>query len=369
MAKSKYRYDVFISHAVEDKIPVANDLYDALVARGLKVWYSGKELSIGARLIETIFQGVDECRYGVVILSPTYITKIWPLGEFFTFLQRGQQENENSILPVLYDITPEELGKRYPLMANIVAVRASNGVDHVATEICKAVGKCKEPSSLPPRRPPVPWRKITLVACVCLLLSLAVYGVMPFFSRHPGTAIITETIEHHIRDLQRESDQRLQTLIRQQQMNPVMLSRAVNVYDSFWRTSSYYRNEYTLVHAGKEVSGRRNVEMTLRRPTKEFTPANQYGMTNPQVYASASSYVFYNPQSVTYTTTIAREEGDGYEVTVTYSEGVRMVYTKLVFPKSVSDTKRHQVTITALPPTETYTFVQAGDEWVLQGVK
>jgi hypothetical protein len=366
MAKSKYRYDVFISHAVEDKIPVANDLYDALVAKGVKVWYSGRELSIGERLIDTIFQSLDKCSYGVVILSPTYLTKIWALGEFFTFLRREQQENRNLILPVLYDITPEELAARYPLMADIVAVRTTKGIDYVATEICRAVGKCKEP---PPPPPPVPWRKIAFVAFACLLLSLAVYGVMPFFSRHPGATIITETIEHHIQDLQRKTDRNLQTLIRQQRMNPVVLSGAVALYDSFWRTNSYYRNEYTLSCSNKEVSGRRNVEMALKQSMKGFTPANQYGMTNPQVYVSASSYVLYNPQSITYTTTVAHEESERYEVTVTYSEGIRMVYTKLDFPTSANDTKRHQVTITALPPTETYTFVQAGDAWVLQGVE
>jgi hypothetical protein len=365
MAKAKYRYDVFISHAVEDKMAIANELYDALVAKGVKVWYSGKELSIGERLIDTIFQGLDKCRFGVVILSPTYLTKIWALGEFFTFLRREQQENKNLILPVLYDITPEELAARYPLMADIVAVRATKGIDYVATEICRAVGIC-------PETPPPPvfnWKRILLIAGACLLLTLAVYGIIPFFSQYPKAAVVTEAIEHRIQDLQRATDQNLQGLIRRQQMNPAALSRAVVLYDSFWTTNSYYRNEYTVARPGKEVSGRHNVEMTLKRPMKEFTPANQYGMVNPQVYVSASSWVFYNPQSVTYTTTVAPEPGEGYEVTVTYSEGIRMVYTNLDFPKSSSDTKHHQVTITALPPTETYTFVQAGDEWVLQGVE
>lgn len=370
MARPKrYQYDVFISHAVEDKMAIANALYDALVAKGLKVWYSGRELSIGARLIDTIFQGLGKCRYGVVILSPTYLTKIWALGEFFTFLQREQQENKNLILPVLHDITPEELAARYPLMADIVAVRASKGVDYVATEICRAVGKCNGDPLPPPGRDRFDWKRIVLIACACLLLTLAVYGVRPFFFRRPAAALITEAIEHRIDDWQQKTEQGLQTHMQSQQMNVAALFKTVALYDSFWNTSSYYRNEYTLVTPDKEISGRRNVETVLQRSMKDFIPANQFSMANPRMYLNASSYIFYNTQPLTYTTTTTGDEGNRYEITVTYTNGIRMVYTKLDFPRSERDTKRHQVTITALPPAETYIFTQKENTWVLQGVE
>lgn len=43
-------YDVFISHASEDKNCVIRPLAQALVGKGLKVWYDKYELKIGDSL-------------------------------------------------------------------------------------------------------------------------------------------------------------------------------------------------------------------------------------------------------------------------------------------------------------------------------
>ena len=47
---SYMEYDVFISHASEDKDSVVRPLAQALVAKGLKVWYDEFELKIGDSL-------------------------------------------------------------------------------------------------------------------------------------------------------------------------------------------------------------------------------------------------------------------------------------------------------------------------------
>lgn len=134
MEKAHYLYDVFISHAVEDKIPIANELCRRLEEKKLKVWYSGNELSVGDRLTESIHKSLDQCRFGVVIISPTYLSKIWALSEFF-FLLRKEKDDHKVILPVLYDITPQELASRSTLMAEMFAVRADKGMDHVIEKL------------------------------------------------------------------------------------------------------------------------------------------------------------------------------------------------------------------------------------------
>ena len=75
MRQNKYEYDAFISHAVEDKIPIANELCAKLEQAGLKIWYSGKELGVGDSIEKTIEKGLNRSRYGIVIFSPTYLAK------------------------------------------------------------------------------------------------------------------------------------------------------------------------------------------------------------------------------------------------------------------------------------------------------
>ena len=71
-------YDVFISHAGEDKADVVRPLAEALRERGLAVWYDEFELRIGDSLRRKIDQGIRSSRFGVVVLSPSFFGKGWP---------------------------------------------------------------------------------------------------------------------------------------------------------------------------------------------------------------------------------------------------------------------------------------------------
>jgi len=62
-------YDVFISHASEDKDDVVRPLAHALQDGGLKVWYDEFELKIGDSLRRKIDSGLAKSRFGIVALS------------------------------------------------------------------------------------------------------------------------------------------------------------------------------------------------------------------------------------------------------------------------------------------------------------
>src|SRR5688500_13103958 len=100
MRSNRFKYDAFVSHAVEDKIAVANDLCNRLEKAGLKLWYSGKELKIGDSLEKTIETGLAQSRYGIVILSQMYLQKDWPRKEYY-MLKSKEAELGKVILPVL----------------------------------------------------------------------------------------------------------------------------------------------------------------------------------------------------------------------------------------------------------------------------
>lgn len=61
-------YDVFISHASEDKDEVVRPLAQALINQGLKVWYDEFELKIGDSLRRKIDKGLANSNFGIVVL-------------------------------------------------------------------------------------------------------------------------------------------------------------------------------------------------------------------------------------------------------------------------------------------------------------
>lgn len=167
MRQNKYEYDAFISHAVEDKIPIANELCAKLEQAGLKIWYSGKELGVGDSIEKTIEKGLNRSRYGIVIFSPTYLAKNWTIREFYTLLAKEIKE-QKVILPVLYNITLDELKNKDLLMADRFAVNSDRGIDFVVERLVREIRKTKT------AEPKVAWfSRIWFILILSLLTNVA----------------------------------------------------------------------------------------------------------------------------------------------------------------------------------------------------
>ncbi len=133
------RYDVFISHASEDKAEIAEPLFRALVAAGARVWFDKTEIKLGDRLRRKIDEGLARCRYGVVILSPNFLMKQWPLNELDGLMARETASGEKAILPVWHRLGAEELVKVAPSLADRVACRSSEGIDSIVRKIIEVL--------------------------------------------------------------------------------------------------------------------------------------------------------------------------------------------------------------------------------------
>ena len=96
-------YDVFISHASEDK-DFAAPLAAALTDEGLNVWYDEYELSIGDSIRQGVDAGLARSRFGVVVVSPYFLQKDWTQYEL-DGLQARQMSGDRVILPIWHRIT------------------------------------------------------------------------------------------------------------------------------------------------------------------------------------------------------------------------------------------------------------------------
>jgi hypothetical protein len=130
-------YDVFISHAYEDQNEFAGQLALSLKKKGLKVWYSGFELKLGASITTSVNDALQKSRYGIVLLSPVYLTKKWAMKELEALLMT--ETKGNRILPVLHGISVETLREKMPLLADKYAVSSRRGMNYVLDKIMTTV--------------------------------------------------------------------------------------------------------------------------------------------------------------------------------------------------------------------------------------
>ena len=134
-------FDVFISHASEDKDAVVRPLAEALRQGGLDVWYDEFELKIGDSLRRKIDSGLARSRFGVVVLSNDFIKKGWTNYELDGLVTRAVS-GEQVLLPIWHNITKKELIAFSPSLADKLArSTATHTVEEIAAEIVEVIKK------------------------------------------------------------------------------------------------------------------------------------------------------------------------------------------------------------------------------------
>lgn len=138
-SESAKEYDVFISHASEDKDAIVRPLATQLREQGLEVWYDEFELRIGDSLRRKIDAGIARARFGIVVLSKPFFAKGWPAYELdglVTMSMSGRQV----LLPLWHEISKDEVVSASPSLADKVALRTSDyTVEEIASEVASVV--------------------------------------------------------------------------------------------------------------------------------------------------------------------------------------------------------------------------------------
>lgn len=132
-------FDVFISHASEDKDNVVRPLANALKAEDLRVWYDEFELRIGSSLRQTIDRGIARSRFGVVVLSRSFFAKGWPAYELDGLVTRTVS-GDQILLPIWHNVTKQEVMDFSPSLADKLArSTGTHTVQEIAAEIADVI--------------------------------------------------------------------------------------------------------------------------------------------------------------------------------------------------------------------------------------
>lgn len=121
-ARAIPEYDLFISHASKDKEELVESLYRSLDKLGIKIFYDKESIEWGDKWKEAILDGVNKAEFAIIVISENFFGREWTERELNELLSRQNRNGQKIILPILKNITMEQLQQKYPSVADIQAI-------------------------------------------------------------------------------------------------------------------------------------------------------------------------------------------------------------------------------------------------------
>lgn len=117
-------YDVFLSHASADKPYIVEELYKSLSKLGVSIFYDKESLKWGDNWKQRILDGTKKAEFAIIVISENFFDREWTEKELSEFLNR-QKNGQKLILPIIHNITTQQLRDKYPRVADIQAIDSS----------------------------------------------------------------------------------------------------------------------------------------------------------------------------------------------------------------------------------------------------
>ena len=130
--------DVFLCHAWDDRQGPAKELHDLLVAVGVKVWFSEKDLGLGVPMMRAIDKGLANSRIGLVLVTPALLGRLPK--ESVADKELSALLAGNKLVPIVHNTTYEALRNVSPLLASRSGLdTAEDSMAVVAAKIAELV--------------------------------------------------------------------------------------------------------------------------------------------------------------------------------------------------------------------------------------
>lgn len=108
--------DVFLCHAWDDRKGSAKELHDLLESKGVSVWFSEKDVTLGSSLLREIDKGLAKSRVGIVLVTPSFLNRI--KGEGIADKELSALLARDLLVPIVHDTTFDALRDVSPLLGS-----------------------------------------------------------------------------------------------------------------------------------------------------------------------------------------------------------------------------------------------------------
>lgn len=134
--KTLDKYDLFLCHAWDDRKGVAKVLCDKLVALGVSVWFSEKDLPLGTTMLREIDKGLAKSRAGIVLVTPAFLKRVESEGvaekELSALLAKDR------LVPIVHNTTYDALREVSPLLGSRSGLdTGEDSIDEIAAKLAE----------------------------------------------------------------------------------------------------------------------------------------------------------------------------------------------------------------------------------------
>lgn len=368
-----YKYDVFLSYAIEDKIELASELCQKLEKKGLSVWYAGRELIAGESIEKTVREGLSQSRFGIVLITPTYFEKKWTLKELYTLMSM-ETDGRKVIIPVFHKVTPDEVATYDKVLSDRWALKTSDGLESVASEIHSRIHEVSNNRSNS-KGPLIKW-------LVLFISVLAIAGFISYHSIHEearlSSSLLKKLIDNRVAEFNNKIVDNLGALELKGELlvtDKTSISESIQSFDQLERQ---YRNFYYFTNDFEEYQFRKYVEPACDFDFDVNSQSNNYGFEFPNLYMidkePSSPYYdkeffYFNTQPVTYVIDEIIHQDTIVLASVTYREHVRLLSVHIEYTASSLERKNATYTLKGLLPTEIFVFKPDSKGWIFSHIE
>jgi hypothetical protein len=132
-------FDLFISHASEDKAGIARPLSQRLQQMGFLVWFDENQIEVGEELLASLNKGISQSRFGLIIISQAFINKKWTQYEVKQLLKMSKNAGKKLFF-IWHGVNEEQVKTWSPELGSRVAFISERfSVDDLGLELAKAM--------------------------------------------------------------------------------------------------------------------------------------------------------------------------------------------------------------------------------------
>lgn len=130
--------DVFLCHAWDDRKDAAKELHDQLEMKGVSVWFSEKDVLLGATLLREIDKGLAKSRVGIVLVTPALLKRL--AGEGIADKELSALLARDLLVPIVHNTTYEDLREVSPLLGSRSGLStAEDSMANIASKLAELV--------------------------------------------------------------------------------------------------------------------------------------------------------------------------------------------------------------------------------------
>ncbi|WP_267837592.1 toll/interleukin-1 receptor domain-containing protein [Vibrio cholerae] len=130
--------DIFLCHAWDDRKGIAKELHDLLESLGVSVWFSEKDVLLGANLLREIDKGLAKSRVGIVMVTPAFLDRI--AGQGIADKELSALLATDLLVPIVHDTTYDELREASPLLGSRSGLDTNeDSINNIAAKLAELV--------------------------------------------------------------------------------------------------------------------------------------------------------------------------------------------------------------------------------------